>query len=89
MQIYSIAKLNNEYFQQKLLVNENCFFSQVLFRYAVAFFKYREESILEQKDTMSIHRYLRELGDSMTDIERITQVLLANYKPLHSRISKC
>ena len=51
-------------------------FDQVLFRYAVAFFKYREAEILEQTDTMSIHRYLRELGDGTTDIERITQVLL-------------
>ena len=57
---------------------------QVLFRYAVAFFKSREEGILEQKDTMSIHRYLRELGDSITDIERITQVpkLLTVVQPI-------
>ena len=47
---------------------------QVLFRYAVAIFKYTEESLLKQNDYMSIVNTLRDRLESLNDIEALTQV---------------
>ncbi len=47
---------------------------QVLFRYAIAIFKYTEDSLLKQNDYMSIVNTLRDRLESLTDIETLTQV---------------
>ena len=46
----------------------------MLFRYAVAIFKYTEESLLKQNDYMSIVNTLRDRLESLNDIEALTQV---------------
>ena len=47
---------------------------QVLFRYAIAIFKYLEESVLRQSDYMSIFHTLRNGLEELKDIRKLTQV---------------
>ena len=43
------------------------YFSQVLFRYALALFKYKEEDILKIHDNVEIYQYLRFFTKTVTD----------------------
>ena len=51
---------------------------QVLFRYAIAIFKYLEESVLRQSDYMSIFHTLRNGLEELKDIRKLTQVGTGN-----------
>jgi hypothetical protein len=55
------------------LAHQNLKF-QVLFRYAIAIFKYTEDLLLRQTNYMSIVHTLRDRLDSLYDIEILTQV---------------
>ena len=50
------------------------FFLQVLFRYAIAIFKYMEGALLKQGDYMSIYNTLRDGVEYLTDTIALTQV---------------
>lgn len=43
------------------------FFPQVLFRYALALFKYKEEDILKIHDNVEIYQYLRFFTKTVSD----------------------
>ena len=47
---------------------------QVLFRYAIAVFKYMENTLLKQGDYMSIYNTLRDGLEYLSDIQTLTQV---------------
>ncbi|XP_064624234.1 uncharacterized protein LOC135485851 isoform X2 [Lineus longissimus] len=55
--------------------------TKVLFRFAIAFFKYAEEDILALKDHMAIHKYLRVLGETMLDCRRLSQIAFHDLNP--------
>jgi hypothetical protein len=46
----------------------------VLFRYAIAVFKYLEDSLLAQTDYMSIFNTLRTEVEKLNDVKKLTQV---------------
>ena len=48
--------------------------TQVLFRYAIAIFKYMEDALLRQSDYMSIFHTLRDGLEDLKDIRKLTQV---------------
>ena len=49
---------------------------QVLFRYAIAIFKYMENILLQQTDYMTIYRTLRDGLETLVDTRKLTQVRL-------------
>jgi len=51
--------------------------SKVLFRYAIAVFKYMENTLLKQGDYMSIYNTLRDGLEYLSDIQTLTQVFWA------------
>ncbi|CAH1774714.1 unnamed protein product, partial [Owenia fusiformis] len=55
--------------------------SKVLFRFALAFFKYKEDEILQLHDSMAIHRYMRIIGEHMVDSNRIAQIAFNELNP--------
>ncbi|XP_078668917.1 TBC1 domain family member 2B-like isoform X1 [Branchiostoma floridae x Branchiostoma belcheri] len=59
--------------------------SKVLFRYALAFFKASEESILQQKDYMSIFKFLRQMPQTMVDTRRLAQIAFHDLNPFPRR----
>ncbi|KAK3612580.1 hypothetical protein CHS0354_042080 [Potamilus streckersoni] len=48
--------------------------SKVLFRFALAFLKKAEEEILRQPDSLSLNRYLRLIGEKMTNVKQISHL---------------
>ena len=50
------------------------YLSQVLFRYALAVFKYLEEELLQHADYMAIFHTLRSSVDKLNDVRKLTQV---------------
>lgn len=50
------------------------FHPQVLYRYALALFKYKEEDILKIQDSVEIYQYLRFFTKTVTDGRWGTQV---------------
>ncbi|CAH1259224.1 TBC1D2B [Branchiostoma lanceolatum] len=59
--------------------------SKVLFRYALAFFKASEEAILQQKDYMSIFKFLRQMPQTMVDTRRLAQIAFHDLNPFPRR----
>ena len=55
---------------------------QVLFRYAIAIFKYMESVLLKQCDYMTIYNTLRDGLEYLTDMPTLTQVSLIVYTRL-------
>lgn len=55
---------------------------QVLFRYAIAIFKYMESVLLKQCDYMTIYNTLRDGLEYLTDMPTLTQVSPFLYKPV-------
>ena len=47
---------------------------QVLFRYALAVFKYLEEELLQHSDYMAIFHTLRSQVDKLNDVRKLTKV---------------
>lgn len=54
---------------------------KVLFRYALAFLKMCENQILQKKDYMAINRFLRNMGEEMTDIKKISLIAFNEMNP--------
>ena len=63
--------------------------SKVLFRYAIAIFKYNEEGLMAMENSISIFNRLRTMAQSAVDVNRLTHVrtvvLLLNLSPTHPR----
>lgn len=53
------------------------YFYQVIFRFALALFKYKEEEILKLQDSMSIFKYLRYFTRTILDARWVTQTGVA------------
>lgn len=49
--------------------------SKVLFRYAMAIFKYNEESLLKQENSIQIFNKLRTMSQEAADVNKLTQVI--------------
>ena len=47
---------------------------QVLFRFAIAFLKKSENEILQQRDGLQLNKYLRIIGEKMTNTKQISWV---------------
>lgn len=48
--------------------------SKVLFRFALAIFKYNEEEILEKTTSIGIFNHLRTMCQDSTDVEKLVRV---------------
>lgn len=55
--------------------------TKVLFRYAIAFFKYKEEELLQETTQIGINKYLRTLGEKMYDVRKISQIAFNEINP--------
>ena len=51
---------------------------QVLFRFAIAFLKKSDQEILKQEDGLQLNRYLRTIGEKMTNVKQISSVRFFN-----------
>lgn len=56
---------------------------QVLFRYAIAIFKFMETTLIKQGDYMSIYNTLRDGLEYLTDTQSLTQVSITFSKKGH------
>jgi len=59
--------------------------SKVLFRYAIAIFKYMETGLLKQGDYMSIYNTLRDGLEYLTDTQTLTQIAFHELNPFPMR----
>ncbi|XP_059149356.1 TBC1 domain family member 2B-like isoform X2 [Physella acuta] len=59
--------------------------SKVLFRFALAFLKYAEDDILKQSNSLSTNRYMRTLGETITDVKKIYQIAFHELNPFPMR----
>lgn len=60
--------------------------SKILFRYTVAILKFCEEMILSKTDSADLHASMRLLGDSLTDVNRISQMAFSGLNPFPMRM---
>ena len=68
-----------------VLTNSFLYF-QVLFRFAIAFLKKSENEILQQRDGLQLNKYLRVIGEKMTNTKQISWVSVPAFalNSLHS-----
>lgn len=59
--------------------------SKVLFRFAVAFFKYVEEDIMRKKNTLELNHFMRIMGEKITDVQRVAQIAFHTVNPFPMR----
>ncbi|GFS01541.1 TBC1 domain family member 2B [Elysia marginata] len=59
--------------------------SKVLFRFGLAFLKNAEEEILNLPSNLAINRYMRTLGESLTDVRRIQNIAFGDLNPFPMR----
>ena len=62
--------------------------SKVLFRYAIAIFKYMETGLLKQGDYMSIYNTLRDGLEYLTDTQTLTQVKIKMQFKFSKKVTK-
>ncbi|KAK1903886.1 TBC1 domain family member 2A [Dissostichus eleginoides] len=60
--------------------------SKVVFRYALALFKYKEDDILKIQDGVEIHQYLRFFTKTITDGRRLTSIAFSDMNPFPGRL---
>ncbi|XP_060589227.1 TBC1 domain family member 2B-like [Ruditapes philippinarum] len=60
--------------------------SKVLFRFAIAFLKKAEQEILEQEDGLQLNRYLRTIGEKMTNVKQISSFAFNWINPFPMRL---
>ncbi|XP_030223759.1 TBC1 domain family member 2A [Gadus morhua] len=60
--------------------------TKVLFRYALALFKYKEEDILKIHDNVEIYQYLRFFTKTVTDGRKLTSIAFTMMNPFPGRI---
>ena len=53
---------------------------QVLFRFSIAFLKKSEDQILQQRDSLHLNKFLRTIGENMSNVKRISWVWAADEK---------
>ncbi|XP_023375801.1 TBC1 domain family member 2B, partial [Pteropus vampyrus] len=58
---------------------------KVIFRFALALFKYKEEEILKLQDSMSIFKYLRYFTRTILDARRLTAISFGDLNPFPLR----
>ncbi|KAM9586490.1 TBC1 domain family member 2B isoform 3-T3 [Trichechus inunguis] len=59
--------------------------SQVIFRFALALFKYKEEEILKIQDSMSIFKYLRYFTRTILDARKLISISFGDLNPFPLR----
>ncbi|XP_071464641.1 TBC1 domain family member 2B isoform X2 [Marmota flaviventris] len=59
--------------------------SQVIFRFALALFKYKEEEILKLQDSMSIFKYLRYFTRTILDARKLISISFGDLNPFPLR----
>ncbi|XP_028816905.1 TBC1 domain family member 2A isoform X2 [Denticeps clupeoides] len=59
--------------------------TKVIFRYALALFKYKEEDILKIHDTVEIYHYLRFFTKTITDSRKLTNIAFNDMNPFSRR----
>ncbi|XP_067677060.1 TBC1 domain family member 2B-like [Haliotis asinina] len=59
--------------------------SKVLFRFAIAFLKYAEEGVLTQNTSFLVNRYMRTVGERMTDARGICKIAFHDLNPFPMR----
>ncbi|KAL4641561.1 TBC1 domain family member 2A [Arapaima gigas] len=60
--------------------------TKVLFRYAMAIFKYKEEDIMKIHDTVDIYQYLRFFTKTISDGRRLTNIAFHELNPFPMRL---
>ncbi|KAG7277960.1 hypothetical protein CRUP_022130 [Coryphaenoides rupestris] len=60
--------------------------TKVLFRYALALFKYKEEDILKIHDNVEIYQYLRFFTKTVTDGRKLTSIAFTVMNPFPGRV---
>nr|XP_028562619.1 TBC1 domain family member 2B isoform X1 [Podarcis muralis] len=58
---------------------------KVMFRFALALFKYKEEEILKQQDSMSIFKYLRYFTRTVLDARKLISIAFGDLNPFPLR----
>uniref|UniRef100_A0A8D2B6I1 TBC1 domain family member 2B n=1 Tax=Sciurus vulgaris TaxID=55149 RepID=A0A8D2B6I1_SCIVU len=61
------------------------FLPQVIFRFALALFKYKEEEILKLQDSMSIFKYLRYFTRTILDARKLISISFGDLNPFPLR----
>ncbi|KAG7454009.1 hypothetical protein JOB18_015556 [Solea senegalensis] len=62
--------------------------SKVMFRYALALFKYKEDDILKIHDSVEIYQYLRFFTKTICDSRRLTSIAFNDMNPFPGRLLK-
>ncbi|XP_044060442.1 TBC1 domain family member 2A [Siniperca chuatsi] len=60
--------------------------TKVIFRYALALFKYKEDDILKIHDSVEIYQYLRFFTKTITDGRRLTGIAFSDMNPFPGRL---
>ncbi|KAJ8262095.1 hypothetical protein GJAV_G00162120 [Gymnothorax javanicus] len=60
--------------------------SKVIFRYALALFKYKEEDILKIHDNVEIYRYLRFFTKTISDSRKLTNIAFNEMNPFPMKL---
>ncbi|KAM3612429.1 uncharacterized protein V6R79_008170 [Siganus canaliculatus] len=60
--------------------------TKVIFRYALAVFKYKEDDILKIQDSVEIYQYLRFFTKTISDSRRLISIAFGDMNPFPSRL---
>ncbi|XP_034453708.1 TBC1 domain family member 2A isoform X2 [Hippoglossus hippoglossus] len=60
--------------------------TKVIFRYALALFKYKEDDILRIHDSVEIYQYLRFFTKTISDSRRLTSIAFSDMNPFPGRL---
>ncbi|XP_051944858.1 TBC1 domain family member 2A-like [Xyrauchen texanus] len=60
--------------------------TKVIFRYALALFKYREEDFLKIHDSVEIYQYLRLFPNTIADGRKLTSIAFSDMNPLPMKL---
>ncbi|XP_072525006.1 TBC1 domain family member 2A [Salminus brasiliensis] len=60
--------------------------TKVIFRYALALFKYKEEDILKIHDSVEIYQYLRFFTKTVTDSRKLTSIAFMDLNPFPMKL---
>uniref|UniRef100_A0A3B4UMN3 TBC1 domain family member 2 n=1 Tax=Seriola dumerili TaxID=41447 RepID=A0A3B4UMN3_SERDU len=60
--------------------------TKVIFRYALALFKYKEDNILKIRDSVEIYQYLRFFTKTISDGRKLTTIAFSDMNPFPGRL---
>ncbi|XP_036407473.1 TBC1 domain family member 2A isoform X1 [Megalops cyprinoides] len=63
--------------------------TKVIFRYALALFKYKEEDILKIHDNVEIYQYLRFFTKTISDTRKLTSIAFNDMNPFPMKLLRC